>query len=118
MKGRWTGKAGKTWEKYKTNLTDDVKTFVLSVLDNKPQVWNMEIFADSDLSLREQDTAVLYIYVRLVGEHYQPGLLDPETIIATVRHVSNAMLFEAIMMAKTKDTDRLQTFIILTSSTS
>ena len=113
--GRWTGK---TWQSYVRDLTDNVKTTVLSVLHNKPQVWSMEIFAGFDLTMREQDTAVLYIYVRLVGEHYQPDLRDPETIIATVRHVSNTMLLEAVTMVVTGDTDRIQTFIILTSSTS
>ena len=78
--GRWTGK---TWQSYVGDLIDDVKTTVLSVLDNKPQVWNMETFAGFDLTMREQDTDVLYIYVRLVGEHYQPDLCDPETSIAT-----------------------------------
>ena len=78
----------------------------------------MDIFANSDLTMREQDTTVLYIYFRLVGEHYQPNLRDPETIIATVRHVSNAMLLEAATIAVTGDTDRIQTFIILTSSES
>ena len=91
---------------------------MLSALDNNPDVWSMDIFADADLDWREQDTAVLYIYVRLVGEHYQPNMRDPVTIITTVRHVSNAMLFEAITMAVTGDTGRLQTFIILTSFTS
>ena len=91
---------------------------MLSALKNKPQKWDMDIFANSGLTLREQDTAILYIYFRLVGEHYQPNLRDPETIIATVRHVSNAMLLEAVTMAVTGDTDRIQTFIILTSSTS
>ena len=78
----------------------------------------MEIFNGSNLGLREQETAVLYIYVRLVGEHYRPDMRDPETIIATVRHVSNTMLFDAIMMAEANDTDRLQTFIVLTIFTS
>ena len=78
----------------------------------------MEIFANFDLTMREQDTVVLYIYVRLVGEHYQPNLRDPNAIIATVRHVSNDMLLEAVTMAETGDTDRIQTFIILTSYTS
>ena len=50
------------------DLTDNVKTFVLSVLENKPQKWDMDIFADSGLTLREQDTTIFYIYVRLVGE--------------------------------------------------
>ena len=78
----------------------------------------MEIFANFDLNMREQDTVVLYIYVRLVGEHYQPNLRDPETIIATVRHVSNDMLLKAVTMAETGNTDQIQTSIILTSSAS
>ena len=113
--GRWNGK---TYQSYVSDLTDNVKTTVLSVLSNKPQVWNMEIFVRFNLTMREQDTAVLYIYVRLVGEHYQPGIRDPETIIATVRHVSNEMLFEAVTMTEAGETDRIQTFIILTSYTS
>ena len=76
------------------------------------------ILANSGLALREQDTVIIYIYFRLVGEHYQPNLRDPETSIATVRHVSNVMLLEAVTMAVTGDTDQIQTFVILTSSTS
>ena len=113
--GRWNAK---TYQSYVSDLTDNVKTTVLFVLNNKSQVRNMKIFARFNLTMREQDTAVLYIYVRLVGEHYQPGLRDPGTIIATVRHVSNEMLFEAVTMAEAGETDRIQTFIVLTSSTS
>ena len=68
--------------------------------------------------MREQDTVVLYSYVRLLGPHYQPNLHDPETIIATMHHVSNEMLFEAVTMSEAGETVRIQTFIILTSSTS
>ena len=35
--GRWTGKTGKTWQSYDSDLTDNVKTFVLSALENEQQ---------------------------------------------------------------------------------
>ena len=80
VKGRSTGKAGKKCEEF-VDLTDGVKNSVLSTLDSHPEVWSMGISADTDLGWREQDTVVLYIYVHLVGEHYQPGMRDPVTIM-------------------------------------
>ena len=56
LKGRPAGKAGKKPEKY-SDLTDGVKTFVLSVANRIPEKWSMDIFADTDLNWREQDTA-------------------------------------------------------------
>ena len=35
--GSWTDKTGKNWQSYESDLADNVKTTVLSVLDNKPQ---------------------------------------------------------------------------------
>ena len=35
--GRWTGKTDKTWQSYDSDLTDNVKTFVLSALENEQQ---------------------------------------------------------------------------------
>ena len=52
LKGRPAGKAGKKPEKF-SDLTDGVKTFVLSVANSNPLKWSMDIFADTDLNWRE-----------------------------------------------------------------
>ena len=67
--GRWTGKMARPGSRMKTTSLTMSKLLCLSALENKPQKWDMDIFADSGLTLREQDTAILYVYFRLVGEH-------------------------------------------------
>ena len=115
----WIGKENKKFfQPYTGDLTDGVKQVVLSVIEDTPAEWSTKVFDVNDLTMREQETAILYTYAYFVSPHCQPDLHSPVDIIVASRHVNNDMLLKAVSKVIAGDTKWLEPFILMTASTS